>query len=177
MWDPLWKPNQKENKRLQVGRGRKMQSYNRWANEQWNTWAGAWDIWATVSLALAMQQLHSWISANVKKFANIFQHESNVRCLHTGCIASFKAYGLNEAIIASLSMLAQPVKCNEPRQTTTQQNPERQAQLAAHPFGILYLSLSLSPAAILFIKVKGSAWCVCVRVVGFIKFTAMPPWR
>lgn len=109
------------------------------------------------------------------------------------CIAWFKAYGLNEAIIASLSMLAQPVKCTEPRQTTTKQNQPnlRTTWLAllplplllpcyqsVCPFGSLSLSLSvipflfsLLPSVGLFIKVRGSmahavcVWvCVCVRL-------------
>lgn len=55
------------------------------------------------------------------------------------CIAWSKAYGLNEAIIASLSMLAQPVKCTEPRQTTTKQNQPnlRTTWLALLPLPLL----------------------------------------
>lgn len=87
------------------------------------------------------------------------------------CIAWFKAYGLNEAIIASLSMLAQPVKCTEPRQTTTKQNQPNLTELPDSPWWrcrcccpaislSVPLGLSRSLSVILFLRPFTFCWLI-----------------
>lgn len=87
------------------------------------------------------------------------------------CIAWFKAYGLNEAIIASLSMLAQPVKCTEARQTTTKQNQPNLTELPGSPWWhcrcccpaislSVPLGLSRSLSVILFLRPFTFCWLI-----------------
>lgn len=114
----------------------------------------------------AMQQLQSWINSDefqvrlaptvlysprsspaVTLRNSLFPAHQLADTPTHDCIAWFKAYGLNEAIIASLSMLPQPVKCTEPRQTTTKQNQRNPTKLPAHPCcRWLDISPSASPA-------------------------------
>lgn len=127
-----------------------------------------------------LQRFRSWISSDESQTR--LAPPVLLRCLPLSlflvadtpthdCIAWFKAYGLNEAIIASLSMLAQPVKCTEPRQTTTKQNQPNLTELPDSPWWrcrcccpaislSVPLGLSRSLSVILFLRPFTFCWLI-----------------